>query len=203
VTRANLLELQRPYLIHGLVLLIGWGTYLLDRDDVLWRFIRHSPQSRLLEHLGFGGAAAAIGIGILLGCWRTDRDYCWEGWTPGAIGRRCAGEILHGIGLATLVPVAGFVLIVCGETIRSVRYARLKLRITREHGGGVPIAAPPGPAWKWLVLSQAGMWCAYVSMVIFSIILIDHAADRMFGITMLVSIATRAALPLDHFTYEN
>ena len=207
MSRANVLELQRPYLIHGLVLLFGWGTYLLDRDDVLWRFIRHSPQSRLLEHLGFGGAAAAIGIGILLGCWRTDRDYCWEGWTPGVIRRRCAGEILHGIGLATLVPVAGFVLIVCGEAIRSVRYAGLKMRIAREGGGGlpggIPITAPPGPAWKWLVLSQAGMWCAFVSMVIFSIILIDHAADRMFGLTMLVSIATRAALPLDHFTYEN
>jgi hypothetical protein len=207
VSRANVLELQRPYLIHGLVLLFGWDTYLLDRDDVLWRFIRHSPQSRLLEHLSFGGAAAAMGIGILLGCWRTDRDYRAEGWTQGVIRRRCAGEILHGIGLATLVPVAGFVLIVCGETIRSLRYARLKVRIAREHGGGVPggipITAPPGPAWKWLVLSQAGMWCAFVSMVIFTIILIDHAADRMFGITMLVSIATRAALPLDHFTYEN
>jgi hypothetical protein len=207
VSRANVLELQRPYLIHGLVLLIGWGTYLLDRDDVLWRFIRHSPQSRLLEHLGFGGAAAAMGIGILLGCWRTDRDYRAEGWTQGVIRRRCAGEILHGIGLATLVPVAGFVLIVCGEAIRSVRYAGLKMRIAREGGGGlpggIPITAPPGPAWKWLVLSQAGMWCAFVSMVIFSIILIDHAADRMFGITMLVSIGTRAALPLDHFTYEN
>ncbi len=203
MTRANALELRHPYLIHALVLLVGWGTYLLDRDDVLWRYIRHSPQSRLLEHLGFGGAAAAIGIGILLGCWRTDRDYRQEGWTRGAIGRRCTGEILHGIGLASLVPVAGFVLIVCGEAIRSVRYERLKMRIAREYGGGVPIAVPPGPAWKWLVLSQAGMWCAFVSMAIFSIILIDHAADRMFGITMLVSIATRAALPLDNFTHEN
>jgi hypothetical protein len=202
VTRANAVELRRPFLIHGLVLLVGWGTYLLDRDDVLWRYIRHSPHSRLLEHLGFGCAAVVIGIGVLLGCWRTDRDYRREGWTPGVIGRRCAGEILHGIGLASLVPVAGFVLIVCGETIRSVRYARLKMQMAREHGGGVPIATPPGPAWKWLVLSQVGMWCAFVSMVIFSIILIDHVADRMFGITMLVSIATRAALPLDNFTHE-
>lgn len=202
MTRANAVELRRPFLIHGLVLLVGWGTYLLDRDDVLWRYIRHSPHSRLLEHLGFGCAAVVIGIGVLLGCWRTDRDYRREGWTPGVIGRRCAGEILHGIGLASLVPVEGFVLIVCGETIRSVRYARLKMQMAREHGGGVPIATPPGPAWKWLVLSQVGMWCAFVSMVIFSIVLIDHAADRMFGITMLVSIATRAALPLDNFTHE-
>jgi hypothetical protein len=195
----NAVELRRPYLIHGLVLLVGWGTYLLDRDDVLWRFIRHSPHSRLLEHVGFGCAAAAIGLGILLGCWRTDRDYGAEGWTPGSIRRRCAGEILHGIGLASLVPAAGFVLLVGGEAIRSVHYAGLKMRIAREHCGGVPIAAPPGPAWKWLVLSQAGMWCAFASMVIFSIVLIDHAADRMFGITILVSIATRAALPIDNF----
>lgn len=204
MTHLNAVELRRPYLMHGLVLLVGWGTYLLDPDDVLWRFIRHSPHSRLLEHLGFGCAAAAIGLGILLGCWRTDRDYSAEGWTSGSIRRRCVGEILHGIGLASLVPVAGFVVIVCGETIRSVRYARLKMRIAREHGsglpGGLPVEAPGGPAWKWLVLSQAGMWCAFVSMAIFSIILIDHAADRMFGITMLVSIATRAALPLDNFT---
>jgi hypothetical protein len=84
-----------------------------------------------------------------------------------------------------------------------VRYAGLKMRIARGDSGGVagglPIAAPAGPAWKWLVLSQAGMWCAFASMVIFSIVLIDHAADRMFGITILVSIATRAALPIDNF----
>ncbi|MGA9985978.1 MAG: hypothetical protein WBP95_21075 [Acidobacteriaceae bacterium] len=77
MTRTNAVELRRPFLIHGLVLLIGWGTCLLDRDDVLWRFIRNCPYSRLLERLGFGGAAAAIGIGILLGCWRTRAKTTW------------------------------------------------------------------------------------------------------------------------------
>lgn len=129
MTLANALQIRRPFLIHGLLLCAAWLTYFADPVDVVWRFIRFSPRARLLEHFAFGSAAAAIGLGILLGSWRTDRDYRPEGWKPQSVRLRCAGEILHGIGMATLLPVAGCVLLVGGEILRSLRYARLKMQI--------------------------------------------------------------------------
>jgi hypothetical protein len=155
----------------------------------VWRFIKGASDARLLEHIGFGVAAAAIGAGILLGSWRTDRDFIAEGWTAGSIRRRCLGEILHGIGIASLVPVAGFVILVAGETIRSVRYARLEMRIAPELLD----------AWKWVVLSQGFAWCAFVSMVIFSVVLLDRVADYLFLGTIMIAMATRAMLPRENF----
>jgi hypothetical protein len=180
----------------------AWLTYLVDPEDVVWRFIKGASDARLLEHIGFGVAAAAIGAGILLGSWRTDRDFIAEGWTAGSIRRRCLGEILHGIGIASLVPVAGFVILVAGETIRSVRYARLEMRIAPElldarRVGRFP--APAGPAWKWVVLSQGFAWCAFVSMVIFSVVLLDRVADYLFLGTIMIAMATRAMLPRENF----
>jgi hypothetical protein len=133
-------ELRRPFLLHSLLVVAAWLTYLIDPEDVVWRFIRGAQDARLLEHIGFTVAAAAIGAGILLGSWRSDRDFIAEGWTPGSIRRRCVGEILHGIGIASLVPVAGFVILVAGETIRSVRYARSK--DADCPGTGQPSACP-------------------------------------------------------------
>lgn len=197
VTQANAFELRRPFLIHSLVVVAAWLTYLFDREDLVWRLIRSHAQARLLEHAGFGCAAAAIGAGILLGAWRADRDHVSEGWAPRSTRLRCVGEILNGIGIASLVPVAGFVLLVAGETVRSGRYARLKMQVARERGGA-PFPSLPGSSWKWLVVSQAGVWCGFVSMSVFSMVLVDRVADYLFAGTALVWVVTRSMLPSDH-----
>lgn len=191
-SKTELLELRRPLLIHALLLLAAWLTYLFDPTDAVWRFIRNSPQPRLLEHLSFAAAAAAIGAGILLGAWRSDLDSAAEGWTPRAIRSRCAGEILNAIGIGSLLPLAGFVLLVGGETLRSLRYAQLKLGTARN--GPHPTVRPALPAWSGRILSQAGMACALISMTIFSIVLVDRVADALFGVTLLVWNVTRLAL---------
>jgi hypothetical protein len=86
------------------------------------------------------------------------------------------------------------VLLVVGEVVRSVHYARLKMQVARERFGA-PLAALPGPSWRWLVLSQAGMWCAFASMSVFSIVLVDRVADYLFAGTALVWLVTRSMLP--------
>lgn len=194
MTTANALEIRRPFLIHGVLLFAAWLTYFADSADVVWRCIRSSPHARFLEHVAFGSAALAIGIGILLGSWRTDRDYRHEGWDPKTVRLRCVGEILHGIGMATLLPVAGCVLLVAGETLRSLRYARLKTHIARSRPSLRPMPSLAA-SWKGLLLGQGFAWCAFASMVIFSIVLVDRVADVLFAGTLLVALVTRPFLP--------
>jgi hypothetical protein len=198
VSRAHAFELRHPFLIHGLLVAAAWLTYLFDREDVVWQLIGSSQHARILEHACFGCAAAAIGAGILLGAWRADLDHLSEGWSPRSVRRRCVGEILNAIGIATLVPVAGFVLLVVGEAVRSVRYARLKMQVARERAG-MPLPALHGASWNRLVLSQAGMWCAFASMTVFSIVLADRVADYLFAGTAFVWVASRAILPSENF----
>lgn len=185
--------MRRPFLIHSFLLFAAWLTYFADPVDIVWRFIRFSPHARFLEHVIFGSAAAAIGLGLLLGSWRTDRDYRPEGWDSKRVRLRCAGEILHGVGIATLLPVSGCVLLVAGETLRSLRYARLKIQVA-HYCSGKPAITRLAWSWKGLLLSQVFAWCAFASMLVFSLVLVDRVADVLFAGTMLVGILTRPFL---------
>jgi hypothetical protein len=194
MANADVLEIRRPFLIHGILLFAAWLTYFADPVDVVWRFVRFSPDARFLERIAFSSAAAAIGSGILFGSWRTDRDYRPEGWHPKSVRLRCVAEILHGIGIATLLPVGGCVLLIAGETLRSLRYARLKSQIAGE-GSCRPALAIPAFSWKRLLLSQGFVWCAFASMLIFSVLLTDRVADVLFSGTFLLALLTRPFLP--------
>ncbi len=73
-----------------------------------------------------------------------------------------------------------------------------------EHGDGPPhnrSPERPGPElykvervrgdhrWGSALLSNLGLVCAFASMLVFSILLIDRVADALFAFTALVSIA--------------
>jgi hypothetical protein len=189
------LEFSHPFLIHGLLVVAAWLTYFVDRDDIVWRSIRGSTHPRLLEHIGFALAAAAIGAGILLGSWRTDKDSTSAGWTVASIHRRSLGEILHGIGIAALMPLPGFLLLATGETIRSLRYARLKMRTAQASPGPPAFPVSRRTPYQRLVLSQGFAWCAFASMLVFSVLLVDRVANYLFLATMILAVVTRAMLP--------
>ena len=111
--------IRHPFLIHGVLVILCWLTYLLDRQDVVWRFIKDSPNARSLEHLAFACAAACIGLGVWLGAWPAGNFTGDAGQTVRSIRRRSIGEILHVIGIASLLPLAGSVALICAEAIRS------------------------------------------------------------------------------------
>ena len=49
----------RPLLRLGL-LLAAVATYIVSPEDVVWRFVKDAPHSRLLEHCAFGVAAILL-----------------------------------------------------------------------------------------------------------------------------------------------
>ena len=185
--------LRHPFLVHGAFVLVCWSSYEFDRVDVVWRCIRDSSNARTLEHIGFGLAALLIAVGVWLGAWPGGRRANLAVGDPRDIRRRCLGEILHAAGIASLLPVAGALLLIFGEVIRSTLFARWKTRAVTSHPSLLADpsdTANPSLSWRFLLRHTAGI-CAFLCMLTFSITLRDRQADFLFMGTALVFIATR------------
>jgi hypothetical protein len=185
-------EERHPFLLHCGILLAALLTYLFDREDVVWRFIKASPNARLLEHLCFGLATVVVGAAIWLGAWPLNNNSAILRDDPQQIRRRCLGEILHAIGIGSLLPLSGFILLTCGESIRASRYAKLKMEALAKLRT-VPEGSRPMQSDRqfWIVrlfLAQPGVCCAFLSMAVFSITLVDRLAEILFAGTAFVSL---------------
>ncbi len=184
---------RHPFLIHGALVLLCWSTYGFDRVDVVWRLIRDSAHARALEHLGFALSAVLIGLGVWLGAWPGGRSANLLVANPRMIRARRLGEIFHAAGIASLLPVAGALLLVFGELIRSTLYARWKINdLARQSGSSAnpPDAEALKLSWRFLFRHIAGI-SAFLAMFIFSITLRDRLADALFAATALVFVVSR------------
>jgi hypothetical protein len=173
--------------IRAALLLAGLSTYLISADDVVWRFIKRVPHSRLLEHLSFGIAAAMLGISLLLKIRASMKDP-----NDPPCAKAVVSNLLQAIGIGFLLPLPGFLLLVCGEIV-------VNLLLSGRH----PARKQPGTApdfrqdrrlsnpfnWRDAVITHLGLCCAFISMIIFSVVLIDRVADVLFAMTAMVPTA--------------
>src|SRR5579862_2553331 len=111
--KATGFEYRHQTLLHQLIVFAGVFTYLIDPDDIVWRFVRDTSAPRLWERLLFILAAILIAIGAIL-CTRARRLR-----RPHRLG-----ELFYAIGLASLLPIAGFLILVAGESLRLLRLTR-------------------------------------------------------------------------------
>ena len=190
--KATDFERRHPTLIrHGLIA-AAVATYLFDPDDVVWGFIKAGPNRRPLEHGAFLVATILIGTGAVL-CTKADAFDRREEtagsnqWIPGEqdlgrIRRRSLGECLYAVGFASLVPVAGFVLLVCGELMRIVRLVRrenAEMRLGQTSNARPAEVQPNWETAKWgvAIRQQAAKWGIFVSMIVFTITLRDRQVE--------------------------
>jgi hypothetical protein len=190
--RASSFELRHPWLFHNGLLLAAVLTYSINREDVVWRFIKSAPHARLLEHLSFASATVLIGLAIWLRSRAVRRSFdsrsneATERW----------GGVFYAAGLGTLLPLSGFLLFVLGELVRisrlaSVRSQRGEPRQDLFEGRKSMPAGPGQPSefpWRSLLVRQAAACCAFLSMAVFSMTLVDRLAEYMFAATALVSV---------------
>jgi hypothetical protein len=104
----------RLSLLRAALLLAGLLTYLVSPDDVVWRLIKSSPSARLLEHVLFGFAALLLGLSLLLELQAGDRMECRDidgSW----LVRAALARLLQAIGIGSLLPLPGFLILVCGD----------------------------------------------------------------------------------------
>jgi hypothetical protein len=161
--RASEFEIRHPTLLHLLIVGAGWATYLADREDVVWRLIRGSPSRRLLEHAVFAFATLLIGSGAVL-CTRSRARMDLS-------GSRFFGEWMYAAGLASLLPLRGFTLLIVGESIRIIRMA-LSEKVHAQLSEG-----RSKEPWGEAVQRESVKWGIFLTMIFFTVSLVDRVAD--------------------------
>ena len=181
-------------IVRAALLLVGLSTYLISPDDVVWRFIRSAPHARALEHALFGIATVILGFALLLKVKASAHPKNRDSHGPSHITAAIA-SILQAIGIGSLLPFSGFLLLVLGDVAvslllddrhstaedlgaeRNSRQARKPSQISR---------------WRHALATHIGLCFAFLSMVIFSVVLVDRVADVLFAMTALVSVAANS-----------
>jgi hypothetical protein len=126
-------EDRHPVLIHRLIIAAAFLTYLVDPDDIVWRFIKNDATHReLLERFLFAIATILTGVAAGICTWAHGRPQTLAKGVSdlsASHSRRhlqYIGDLLYAIGLGSLAPLWGFVILVAGEAIRIFRLARRK-----------------------------------------------------------------------------
>lgn len=175
--RATDFESRHQTALHQLIVLAAFLTYVADPDDIVWRFIKSSTGDvRLLERAIFAVATALFGIAAYL-CTRSRTQ------TKSSSPRqRYIGEFLYAIALGSLAPLAGFLILGAGEAIRLLRLALRKDEI-----------APREPvAWPQAFRLESVKWGLFLTMIVFTITLIDRVAEVLAGASVLLWLTLNA-----------
>jgi hypothetical protein len=168
--KATNFEFRHQTLLRQILIAAALTTYLFDPDDMIWRFVKESPSRTGLERGLFLIATLMICAGATL-CTRAAASSQRH-------PEQYIGELLFAIGLGSLFPLSGFVLLVAGETIRILRLSRSKDQ-------------PPErqnliPEWGRAIREQAAKWGIFISMIAFSITLRDRVAEILVCASVLV-----------------
>jgi hypothetical protein len=104
-------------------------------------------------------------------------------------------NLLEAIGIGSLLPLPGFLVLVVGDVATSLFFHRKHASFGDSGAERVlPRTISPSRAFRWsdALATHLGLCFAFVAMIIFSVVLIDRVADVLFGITALVSMAANA-----------
>ncbi|HTY84855.1 MAG TPA: hypothetical protein VMB19_11590 [Silvibacterium sp.] len=172
--KATDFEYRHQTQIHNLLILAGVLTYLVDPDDIVWRFVRDSSAPRFWERVAFIVATILIAIGAIL-CTRARAFY-----RPHYLG-----ELVYAIGFGSLLPIPGFLILVFGESLRLFRLAR------REPRQPSPAAMP---AWGHAFRREAVKWGIVITMLVFVTTLKDRHADVLAVSSFLIGLLLNAPL---------
>jgi hypothetical protein len=168
--KATDFEYRHQLLLHEVILGAATLTYLVDRDDIIWRFIKMSPAARALERSLFAVATLLFGVSAWL---------CTHARAHRHPGRLFwLGEYVYAFALASLVPFAGSLILIIGEGIRIVRLL----------GRGVESAeleGPERPGWRSALRRESIKWGLFVTMIVFTITLRDRVAEILIGASVV------------------
>jgi hypothetical protein len=161
------------------LLLVGLATYLVTPDDMVWQFVKSMPQARLLEHLAFGFAAILIGVALLL------KIQASASITLSPT-KTMVANVLQAAGIGSLLPLPGFLLLVFGDLSISL--------LSRERQSAIHRNAynVQSTSWTDAIAEHIGLCCAFASMMVFTIVLIDIVADALFVSSAIVSLLASA-----------
>jgi hypothetical protein len=168
--RATNFEYRHQTFVHQLIVGAGFLTYLIDPDDIAWRFVRNTAAPRLWERSLFIVATVLIAIGALL-CTRARAFQ----------KARHLGELLYAIGLGSLMPLPGFIILVFGEALRL-------LRLTRRENDPQDKLGKLDSGWGTAFRKETVKWGIVVTMIVFVITLKDRQAEILAIVSFLLGL---------------
>jgi hypothetical protein len=189
--KATDFEYRHQLLLHELIVGAAILTYLLDRDDIVWRFIKGGDHVRPMERWLFAVTTLLFGVSAYL-CTlarasvgtESAHDGGREGLGP-FYRLRLLGDFLYAVALATLMPLSGFCILMFFESIRLLRLSRLDDALTRGR------TTPPRlwqPEWGKAFRREAIKWGLFLTMIVFTATLKDRIAEVLIGATVILWI---------------
>lgn len=179
-------EARHRTLLHQALVAAAFLTYLFSPDDIVWRFVRNSPAPHTLERALFILATIAIAAGASLSNWAraNSSPRSAKGIEPHR-SLALLGDFLYTIGLASLFPLPGFIILVCGEALLILR-----LIACANESNGVENKSHSswGPAFR----KEAVKWGILVTMIVFSITLVDRLAEYLAAASFLIGLLLNA-----------
>ena len=168
---------------------------MVDREDVLWRLVKNTATPHALERFTFVVATIFIAVGV---------GFCT--WARAHRRAQYFGDFSYALGLGSLAPVAGFLILVGGELLRVFRLAR---RVEDRPWNwrsvlpaSVPLAGQIAPKWKNAFRQEAAKWGILVAMTVFVITLKDRHVEVLALASLLVGMLLNGS-PLRHTTADS
>jgi hypothetical protein len=161
--------------------------------------VRDQPNARLLERLLFLLATLLIGVGSWLRTWALSETATGVSGTQ-ARSRgfhrlltfsKHLGNLLFSIGLASLAPLWGFILLTVGEAVVVLRLIGREEETGAAEGehpaaDGQPIPRRvnrTGSAWAKAIRRESGKWGLFLTTIVFSLLLHDRLAEILAGLS--------------------
>lgn len=185
--KATSFEIRHRTLLHQAMVAVAFLTYLFSPDDIVWRFVRNSPSPHTLERTLFILATLTIALGASLSTWAraNNSPRSAKGVEPHR-SLALLGDFLYAIGLASLFPLPGFIILVCGEAILILRL----IACTNE--SAKDLQATSRPTWGPAFQKEAVKWGILVTMIVFSITLVDRLAEYLAAASFLIGLLLNA-----------
>jgi hypothetical protein len=180
--KATGFEYRHQTVVHQFIVLAAFLTYLVDPDDIVWRFVRDISMPRPWERILFIVATVLIFAGAALSTWARTIPVTW---IASRIRPCYAGELLYSIGLGSLLPVSGFIILVAGESLRIFRLIR------REQ---VRLQPPPLVGWATAFRKETVKWAIVLSMIVFVITLKDRVAEVLIVASFFLGLILNAPI---------
>lgn len=176
-------EIRHQRLLHQIVVGLAFSTYLFDRDDIVWSLVKDSGAAKDWERALFALATVLIGMAAVL-CIRARAQ---SAPTTFASSTRHVGDLLYAVGLGTLAPWLGFVILTGGEALRVFRLSQLEGERRQEERSLWQVTPRPH---NWLKAFRLEIikWEIFLTMIIFTITLQDRIAETLAVASFLVSL---------------
>jgi hypothetical protein len=203
--KATDFEYRHQKLVRPFIVAAAFLTYLIDRDDVVWRFVKDSTAPRELERALFTVATLFILVGAGICTWglghhKPESTTAFEPYRHPRYPR-FLGEFLYSMGLGSLAPLSGFVILVAGKALRLFRL----IRRADDHGQhfqphpsttSLPLASAGAremnSSWGKAFQQEAAKWGIFLTMIIFVITLKDRLAEILAATSFLVGLLLNA-----------